>query len=58
MGMSDFWIGAFEQAFDDFTGHQDVSILRSDLKALGLDEHEIQDHVDAACDEQEQDNER
>ena len=54
--MSDMWIEAFERAFDDFTGHRDVSLLRSDLKALGLDEHEIQDHVDAACDEQEKNN--
>ena len=51
--MSDMWIGAFERAFDDFTGHQDVTILRDDLKALGLDEHEIQEHIAAASTEQE-----
>jgi hypothetical protein len=48
MGMSDFWIGAYEKAFDDFTDHLDITILESDLKALGLDDAEIEGDLEEA----------
>ena len=48
MGMSDMWIGRFEEIGEAFEmGEMDRAEAHGALKGLGLDQHEIVDHLDS-----------